>query len=83
MSRTHSWLPRGLSFPACTRVGDSSVSLVLSLAGQCRTGGAARKPGPPGPSGEYGAEPRGLPHSKLLILLQEARHSVAHLPKVA
>lgn len=36
--------------------------------GQCRTGGAAREPRPPGPSGEYQRKPTGLPTGKLILL---------------
>lgn len=61
----------------------SFMPLVLSLVGQCRTGRAAGKPRPPGPSGEYRVEPWGPPQGKSLLLHQEARHSVAHFPKVA
>ena len=71
MSPTHSFSLRGLSFPACTRVGAmdppwlelSFMPLVLSLVGQCRTGRAAGKPRPPGPSGEYRVEPWGPPRA--------------------
>lgn len=51
-----SFLLRGLSLPACPqgpldpRLELSFMPLVLSLAGQCGTGGAAGKPRPPGPS---------------------------------
>lgn len=36
------------------------ISGSLSIPGQCRTGGTARKPRPPGPSRKYQVEPWGL-----------------------
>lgn len=68
--------------PWTPRLELSFMPLVLSLAGQCGTGGAAGKPRPPGPSGEYRVEPWGLPQGKSLLLHREPRHSVAHFLKV-